>query len=156
MHARHRAFTLVEILVVVGILALLLGLLLPAVQSARESARRAQCLNNQRQLAVAVLNFEHTQSKLPGYNGVQAIDASGVRRPASWVFALLPYLENQSVYDFHGPQGPDSSRGLPSNFWLPGMTCPSDIWASDKGAGVNLTATSYVANCGQIDVVLGQ
>ncbi len=156
MHARRRAFTLIEILVVVAILAILLGLLLPAVQQARESARRTECLNNQKQLSLALRNFEQSQSKLPGYNSLQAVDAATVRRPASWVFALLPYLENQSVYDFHGPHGPDDSRGVPSNFRLAGITCPSDAWAASKGDGLNQTATSYVANCGQVDVVLGQ
>src|SRR5215213_1486865 len=64
----HRGFTLIELLVVITIIGILVGLLLPAVQAAREAARRAQCMNNQKQIALAMHNYlEHVGSFPPGY-----------------------------------------------------------------------------------------
>lgn len=151
--ARRTAFTLVELLLVVAILALLVGLLLPAIQTARESARRAECMNNQHQLALATLQFEAANRRFPGYNSLQATDATGVERPASWFFPLLPFLENQAVFDYHGKSGPDSARGQAPNLTVPGLFCPSDAWALEKGGDAKRTGTSYVANCGQVDVL---
>lgn len=100
MNQRRRAFTLIELLTVIGIIGLLVALLLPAVQSARESSRRVSCANNLRQLAIAALNFESAKKVFPpGYLGPSNLTSTP---PISDQFAgllvyLLPYTENTSV-----------------------------------------------------------
>lgn len=96
------AFTLVELLVVIAIIGILVALLLPAVQSAREAARRSQCQSNLRNIALAVLNFETANGELPAAvsraNGITNI--SIVRDYTStWLMDCLPYLEEQALLD---------------------------------------------------------
>ena len=91
---RNRSgFTLVELLVVIAIIGVLVALLLPAVQAAREAARRSQCLNNIRQIGLAVMNYESTQGTLP--KGSTRFE--GYTRN-SWVTLVLPYIEEMSLY----------------------------------------------------------
>ena len=103
---RMKGFTLIELLVVISIIAVLIALLLPAVQAARESARRAQCVNNLKQIGLATLNFESTYSQLPP-------DAKKLAAPdlnpdaqagipidcASYLTQLLPFLEQNNIYN---------------------------------------------------------
>jgi prepilin-type N-terminal cleavage/methylation domain-containing protein len=104
-HARQRAFTLVELLVVIAIIGTLIGLLLPAVQSAREAARRSQCSNNMRQVGLAVLNFESTKQKLPAFTDDgeftgQPGALTGATQPGySWITHCLPYMEEVGLYN---------------------------------------------------------
>jgi prepilin-type N-terminal cleavage/methylation domain-containing protein len=98
---RERAFTLVELLVVIAIIGILIALLLPAVQSAREAARRLQCTNNLKQLALAAHNY-HTavRSFPPGYSTDNVIASEAQKREAwGWQVFLLPYIEASPLYD---------------------------------------------------------
>lgn len=100
----HRAFTLVELLVVIAIIGILVALLLPAIQAARESARRTQCMNNLKQIGLGFLNHESTHGFYPG-NGwgcawVGDPDrGAGRRQPGGFIFSVLPYMELKSAHD---------------------------------------------------------
>src|SRR6059036_1967376 len=91
MRHLRSAFTLVELLVVIAIIGVLVALLLPAVQAAREAARRAQCSNNLKQLSLALHNYENTHNTLPP----AGIDSNQM----SWTVLLLPFFEQQALYD---------------------------------------------------------
>ncbi len=94
-------FTLIELLVVIAIIAVLIALLLPAVQSAREAARRAQCMNNLKQIGIALHNYHETLGRLPiGMQGYNSWDTSCSYWPRfhSMFTAILPYLEQETVY----------------------------------------------------------
>jgi prepilin-type N-terminal cleavage/methylation domain-containing protein len=101
------AFTLIELLVVIAIIAVLIALLLPAVQSAREAARRTQCVNNLKQLGLAVHNYHSTHNVLPADGmfmegafapGVNVTNALGWSWSPSWTVMLLPNLEQSPQY----------------------------------------------------------
>jgi prepilin-type N-terminal cleavage/methylation domain-containing protein/prepilin-type processing-associated H-X9-DG protein len=97
---RRRAFTLIELMIVVGIIAILIALLLPAIQSAREQARRAQCCNNLMQLGIALANYTSTHTVLPP--GVVNDTGPIVNQPAGyhfgWAVQILPYIGQNNVY----------------------------------------------------------
>ena len=99
--ATRRAFTLVELLVVIAIIGILVALLLPAVQAAREAARRAQCTNNLKQLGLALQNYHSAKKEFPP--GMMRDLAGGKGNYADPRFSvhglLLPYMENQPLYD---------------------------------------------------------
>src|SRR5438105_12778965 len=99
----RRGFTLIELLVVIAIIAVLIALLLPAVQAAREAARRAQCINNLKQLGLAVANYESANGSYPASYG-SAADTTLANQWSTWgswspTALLLPYLEQKPLYD---------------------------------------------------------
>ncbi|AMV36604.1 DUF1559 domain-containing protein [Planctomyces sp. SH-PL62] len=96
----RRGFTLIELLVVIAIIAVLIALLLPAVQSAREAARRAQCVNNLKQLALGAANYESSNGCYPPSNlTTRRVRDGATRDSLSIWFRLAPYIEQKGVYD---------------------------------------------------------
>jgi len=132
----RKAFTLIELLVVIAIIAVLIALLLPAVQSAREAARRAQCVNNLKQLGLAIHNYHSSNNVLPA-DGVFLGPAYGSNPPAasegwgwaaSWVVSILPNMEQQSLYNaYNFNRSADGQPNYTTGFTLIGsLICPSD------------------------------
>ena len=124
-----RAFTLVELLVVITIIGILIALLLPAVQAAREAARQTQCRNNLKQLALGCLHHEQTQRFLPtggwGSGWLGDPDLGFDRpQPGGWVFNILPYIEQQALHDW-GRGGNFAGRGMMAATPLVVVQCPT-------------------------------
>lgn len=138
----RQAFTLVELLVVIAIIGILVGLLLPAVQQAREAARRMQCSNNLKQIGLALHNYESTYQILPaGCNGLPSAGGTSFDGHGwTWHASILPFLEQTNLYN--AVQGPDgmgnelgsTTSGKPlivratklSVFWCPSQPDVSD------------------------------
>ena len=101
--AKRDAFTLVELLVVIAIIGVLVALLLPAVQAAREASRRSQCVNNLKQVGLGFLNHESSHGFLPssGWSPWFVGDADmgvGAKQPGGWMYQILPYIEQQALH----------------------------------------------------------
>ena len=112
MKRNPKGFTLVEILVVITIIGILVSLLMPGVQAAREAARRAQCSNNLKQVGLAAIQHETKWGHFPtggwGWDWVGDPDRGFTKRqPGGWVYNILPYLEQENLHDFNKDDQPD-------------------------------------------------
>lgn len=149
----RRGFTLVELLVVIAIIGVLVALLLPAVQAAREAARRMQCTNNLKQLGIAIHNHHDTFNKLPARRGKLLPSASNSRYSAN--LHLLPFMEQKTTYDLActTPNGTTAAGNV--NQWqgshapwmvsIKGFLCPSD---GPDSTGGTVRQSNYMYNSG--------
>ncbi len=132
--SRRRGMTLVEILVVIAIIALLMALLLPAVQAVRESGRRARCSNNLRQFGIALVAHHDRFNRLPANS---KWSGTGSHRKGSFLVPLLPNIEQKAFHDQLNPSGDivaqiQNSAGLRAAY-IATMRCPSDDYPKVKG-----------------------
>lgn len=172
---RRHAFTLVELLVVIAIIGVLIALLLPAVQQAREAARRMSCSNNMKQMGLAIHNYHDTYRGFPPIAIGETYNASGWARQASWMARILPFIEQKAAYDMCNV--PDSTYdnmnagwAAPSRGWqalaqtrVEGYWCPSSplkrtasfpTSSSTQGLGapgsIDIQIPDYAANGGSV------
>jgi len=163
MSYRRRGFTLIELLVVIAIIAVLIALLLPAVQSAREAARRAQCVNNLKQIGLAMHNYQSANNSLPpGMKGSVW---------GTWLVYVLPYIEQSAMFNswnYYGNNsqalvgvldGPFRYAGATNltvtSSRITAYTCPSDIpnaplYSGALGGQTWITSHNYAANFGNL------
>jgi prepilin-type N-terminal cleavage/methylation domain-containing protein len=143
MNARQAAFTLVELLVVIAIIGILIALLLPAIQAAREAARRSQCLNNMRQVGIALHNHVTARGKLPsgGEGTVWTPGAIGTRFDINSTFTqLLPYMEEVTIatqydYKFGYNDLTRPNNQVVTKTEIPAFRCPSNAMKEPDPAG---------------------
>jgi prepilin-type N-terminal cleavage/methylation domain-containing protein len=153
-----RAFTLVELLVVIAIIGILIALLLPAINAAREAGRRAQCMNNIKQLGLAAINYQESLGRFPP--GVMLPRGQDPTRTyqwgANWVIRILPYTENPELAKIYNPLKSifDASNASLRATRIPTMLCPSDATNNSKPympvarsyEGANWARGNYAAN----------
>jgi prepilin-type N-terminal cleavage/methylation domain-containing protein/prepilin-type processing-associated H-X9-DG protein len=159
MNSNRRGFTLIELLVVIAIIAVLIALLLPAVQAAREAARRAQCVNNMKQIGIAMHNYHDQNGSLPP--GVKGCCYG------SWQVYVLPWVEQQSLYNAWNHIGSNQQNGgiYDTNFRYGGAAnttvtrshvnaykCPSDGNNMNPTSSNLITSHNLVVNFGNTDL----
>ncbi len=157
--SRRRGFTLIELLVVIAIIAILIALLLPAVQQAREAARRTQCKNNMKQIALASHNYHDVYNCFPIGQHIVGAGTQAAPRGLGWAYsyALLPFMELGTLYNQFDNRFPVFETTITRNGILAGTpqatwSCPSDL----KPPTVTLTSeairpaatSSYKGACG--------
>lgn len=148
MARSRRGFTLVELLVVITIIAMLAGLLLPAIQNARNAGRRTQCLNNMKQVATAVLNYESAKQKIPGSWATVNQVGTANQLTFNWVALLLPYLERNDIYTTITGSSSGAAVLGTAPPQVSTLLCPSN---PPQNLLAGMSPLSYVANCGRED-----
>lgn len=162
---KRAGFTLVELLVVIAIIGILAGLLLPAVQAAREAARRAQCINNMKQMGIAVQNHVGTYKVLPNsgrdntgmptFKGAAASTGTpytGDRQLGGWAYQLLPFMERENEWKGNGSPAPTTIGQQQANAIaakVEGFFCPSKrlpIVIDNKGSARGLIDYAAATN----------
>ncbi|HZN37062.1 MAG TPA: DUF1559 domain-containing protein [Pirellulaceae bacterium] len=153
---RRSGFTLVELLVVIAIIGVLVALLLPAVQAAREAARRTQCLNHLKQIGIGLHNYHDTYRILPPamtFPQGELAESSDLMG-ANWVISMLPYYEQQNLYEAFNLRQPISSAAnrTARGTRVAALLCPSDpnnrtaFRGNSTGEGDNWARGNYAAN----------
>lgn len=150
---RRFAFTLIELLVVIAIIGILVGLLLPAVQAAREAARRMQCSNNLKQVGLAMHMYMDTNQGLPP-NGIYSWTGSAVRTESAWsaMARILPFIEQESLFSGIDLTSSYNSQTQISSQRVATFMCPSEVNDSGQGSdpvyGNKHWTINYVINGG--------
>ncbi|QDU62958.1 hypothetical protein Pan216_38320 [Planctomycetes bacterium Pan216] len=154
---RRRAFTLVELLVVIAIIGVLVALLLPAIQQAREAARRSQCTNNLKQIGVALANYYNAHNVLPfgaARNVVDILANDNLQAGWGWHSLLLPHMDQQGLYDRLNVGNARLGDMLTDPLLqtrLPEFRCPTDNGPATNdlthfGTGTRLGTSNYVGS----------
>lgn len=146
----RRGFTLVELLVVIAIIGTLVGLLLPAVQAAREAARLSQCSNNLKQLGLGLLNHHEAKQVFPGSVGATVATQSNT---VSWISRILPYTEDKAVYEkINFSDQWAGQLSTVKNMSLPTLLCPSSPISPKAIAHPGVSAPDWVQGASYVAI----